>query len=165
MKKLLVSAVVLGVVALLAFFWFRVAAPERPRSAASIPAAVMTAFQTAYPNARAVKWTREHGQFEAEFNDGATEKKTWLMFTNAGAVTETEVEIDPAELPAPISARLSTYYKGYDVTEAAIIKPDSGGTIYEAEITQGTNQRDVYLLADGTEVKNTETKKADATGL
>ena len=165
MKKLLVSAVVLGVVALLVFFWFRVAAPVRPRSAASIPDAVMTAFQRAYPNARALRWTREHGQFEAEFNDGATEKKTWLMFTAAGAVTETEVEIDVAQLPAPIGARLSSYYKGYQVTEAAIIKPDSSGTIYEAEITQGTNQRDVYLLADGTEVKNTETKKADASGL
>ncbi|TGE14610.1 PepSY-like domain-containing protein [Hymenobacter elongatus] len=167
MKKLLVSTVVLGVVALLVFFWFRVAAPVRPRSAASIPDAVMMAFEQTYPNARAVRWTRESGQFEAEFNDGATEKKTWLMFTAAGAVTETEVEIDPAQLPAPIGTRLNTYYKGYAVTEAAIIKPDSGGTIYEAEITQGTTKRDVdvYLRADGTEVSNTETKKADGSGL
>ncbi len=103
----------------------------------------MTAFQRAYPNARAVQWTWENGQFEAEFRDGSSEQKTWLMFTSAGEITETEVEIEPARVPAPVKSHLGTKYNGYRVTQAAVIRPNIGGLIYEAEMKQGTTLHEV----------------------
>lgn len=164
MKKLLITVAVLGAVALLFFAWFRTKAPVQPRAVASIPVAVAEALRRAYPNARVVHWTRENGQFEAEFNDGVTEKKTWLMLTSAGDITEREVEIEQGQLPVPIGTHIRTCYKGYDVTQATVIQPNSGSIIYEAELTQGTRQRDVYMQADGTEVKIPKPRKRPAQG-
>ncbi|WP_210517050.1 PepSY-like domain-containing protein [Hymenobacter terricola] len=120
--------------------------------AAQVPAAVTTAFQTAFPAVKTVKWEKEGADYEAGFALGKAEMSA--VITAAGVLRETEAEIPVAQLPAPVRKTLATRYSAYKITEAAkIVTVATGAISYEAEVSQGGKQHDVLFNADGREVK------------
>ncbi|RYE04846.1 MAG: hypothetical protein EOP33_08370 [Rickettsiaceae bacterium] len=75
------------------------------------------------------------------------------LLSPAGALLETETDMAPSHLPAPVRATLARAYPGYKVTEAATIVAASGATTYEAEVSKHGKRRDVVFHADGTPAK------------
>lgn len=151
MKRVLNAATVLAIVGLGAWLWGREAGWVTTLDNAAVQAAVTHALQRAYPNAAAVIWTKEGAAYEAEFADGQTRWKTWLMLTPAGQITETEREIPQGQLPNGVRQHLTAQYADYQVSEAAIIVRGHD-TLYEAELARTGRAHDVYMRADGTEV-------------
>ena len=86
-----------------------------------VPAAVRDAFRHAYPNARVTKYTseRENGRtvYEVESVDGTVHRD--LLIGADGAILETETQVTPAQLPAPV--RTAAQANGARIDKAEIV--------------------------------------------
>lgn len=119
--------------------------------AAQVPSVAVAAFTKAYPGAKEVKWEKEGNRYEAGFEQGKTEMS--VLLSAAGELEETETEMAPSALPAPIRAALAANYKGVKVSEAAkIVAVKTGEVTYETEVREKGKSRDVLFTADGREV-------------
>lgn len=118
---------------------------------ARVPAAVVAGFRAAFPTVTAPKWEKEGKHYEAGFTlRGATIS---ALLSPTGTLLETETGLPPAQLPAPVRARLASTYRAYTVSEAATIRYADGRTVYEAELTRHSQHQDVLFTADGHLVK------------
>jgi len=98
----------------------------------AVPAAVKTAFQQKYPNAKETKWEKENSNFEAEFEINETDFS--VLIDASGNILETEIEIDNNALPSNVRDYVSKNYSGQKIKEAAKITDAKGIVTYEAEI-------------------------------
>ena len=111
------------------------------------PPAVSSSFASQFKNVTDVDWEKEkNGDWEAEFEQNGSEMSA--NFNAAGALLETETEIQFDALPAPVQAAL----KGKKVKETAKIVRADGTVVYEAEV----KKKDLLFDAGG---KLLETKK------
>lgn len=99
---------------------------------ADVPPVVKQAFEKKFAGVKEVKWEKEDGKFEVNFEQNKQEMSA--VFTSTGALEETEVEIKSNELPSSVTTYISKYYKGSKVTEAAKITKANGDVNYEAEV-------------------------------
>jgi len=97
-----------------------------------VPAPVKTAFQKNFPQAKAEKWEKEGGNFEAEFELNKSEQS--VLFDAQGNLLETEVEIELNKLPKGVLEYVKANYKGQHVKEAEKIADAKGTVTYEVEI-------------------------------
>jgi hypothetical protein len=97
-----------------------------------IPADVKSSFAKHFANAKATKWEKENGNYEAEFDLNKTEQSA--LFDAKGALLETEVEIELSQLPAGVLEYVKAHYANQSVKEAAKITDVKGSVTYEAEI-------------------------------
>ena len=102
----------------------------------NVPAAVKSAFQKQYPDAKEVKWEMENGNYEAEFEQ--TETDYSVLLDASGNIIETEIEISVDALPANAKEYVSQNHAGQKIKEAAKITDAKGTVTYEAEI-KGTD--------------------------
>ncbi len=121
------------------------AADAQPIKASKVPEAVKTAFAKKYPG-QLVKWEKENGQFEAGFKQNG--KNSSALFTADGTMTESEMAIKVAELPAPVLTYVKAHYKA-GIKEGAIITKADGTVNYEAEV----NRKDVIFDEKGNFIK------------
>ena len=115
------------------------------------PAPVQKAFDQKFPHATSVKWGKEGAkEWEAEFtfNGG----KLSANFTNEGAWVETEQVIAASAFPKAVSDAIKTKYPGYTIAEADKTETAKNGTIYEADIKNGKDKKEVAFKEDGTPV-------------
>lgn len=98
----------------------------------SVPPAVKAAFQKAFPNAKEIKWEKENNSWEANFEWNEADYS--VLLDESGNIIETEVEIEPHQLPQNVSLYLTQHYKGQKIKEAAKITDAKGVVSYEAEI-------------------------------
>ncbi|MFD0940842.1 hypothetical protein [Pedobacter boryungensis] len=134
MKKILIVMVMLGFLASASY--------AQKLNASKVPAAVKTAFAKAHASTK-VNWSKEEVNYEAEFTLNG--KETSEVYTAAGVLTETEVEIKVSEFPDAVKMKL----KGMKVTEAAKITKADGSIVYEAEV----KGKDLLFDAKGNSVK------------
>ena len=99
---------------------------------ADVPSEVKQAFQNKFTQVKEVKWEKEDGKFEVNFEQGDHEMSA--VFTPSGMLEETEMEIKVNELPSVITTYISSNYKGAKVKEAAKITKANGEVNYEAEV-------------------------------
>ena len=97
-----------------------------------VPSVVQTSFQKQFPDAKNVKWEKEHGNFEAGFKSNGVE--TSVVINPSGTLIETEKEIKISELPASATAYIAKTYPKQKIKEAAKITNAKGEVTYEAEI-------------------------------
>ena len=136
---------------LVAAVLFTGSAHAQKLAGSQVPPAPVAAFKKAYPAAERVKWEKENGQYEVNFNLGESEMSA--LFTPKGELLETETEMRPSQLPVPVRQVLATRYKAAKVTEAAkIVTHKTKAVTYEAEVTEGGKKHDLILTADGQEV-------------
>jgi len=107
---------------------------------ADVPAAVKSAFEKAYPNATDVDWKKEDSGYEVEFELGSENEQS-IVFDANGKWLEKEIEINKADLPAPVLAAL----KGKRIKEASKITKADGAVLYEAEV----KRKDLLFDANG----------------
>jgi autotransporter translocation and assembly factor TamB len=107
------------------------------------PAAAKAAFQKAYPTATRVKWGKEDADYEVNFT--LASKEMSAVYDAAGALKETEEDIQLSELPAGITGYIKQHYQGAAIKEAARITKAGGEVNYEAEV----NKTDVLFDKHG----------------
>lgn len=99
--------------------------------ASKVPVPVKESFSQHFPGATA-KWEKEDEKFEAGFK--FQDHSMSALFDANGTMTESEIEIKVAELPANVLAYLKANHNGTTINEAAKITKANGEMIYEAEI-------------------------------
>lgn len=97
-----------------------------------VPASAKTTLKSNYPAATGLKWEKENGNFEVEFEVGETGYS--VVFDNAGNILETEIEINSDALPVKAIEYVLKNYAAQKIKEAAKITDAKGTVTYEAEI-------------------------------
>ena len=98
----------------------------------AVPAAVKSAFAKKYPGINKVKWEKEKGNYEANFEQQG--KEASAVFSATGNFEESEIGISATELPAAVREYVNTHYKGATIKEAAKITKANGEVLYEANV-------------------------------
>jgi hypothetical protein len=97
-----------------------------------VPAAVKGAFAKSHGGAKADKWEKENGNFEAGYKING--KEFSVLMDAQGAVIETEEEIAVTELPRAVIDYVKEMHKGAKIKEASKITDAQGMLKYEADI-------------------------------
>jgi hypothetical protein len=122
MKKLLVLPVLL----------LTTVAFAQKISDSKVPEAVKAAFSKNFSGMNEVKWEKEKGNYEANFNKDKT--KMSALFDKEGKLLETETGIPVTKLPKAVLTYLGQQYDGKQIKEAARIKKEDGTLNYEADV-------------------------------
>jgi hypothetical protein len=115
-----------------------------------LPAPVTAAFKQAYPKAtiRGTAKETEGGKTVYEVESVESGKARDLMYAADGAVLEIEEELNPADLPAPVTASLKKLYPKATITVAERLT--KGAAVqFELQI-KGAAKKSVSFLPDGT---------------
>lgn len=113
------------------------------------PAAVLKAFEQAFPKASDVSWGKENdAEYEAEFKLNDTEMSA--NFSPDGTWLETESSLAPSALPSPVSATIKTQYPEWKIAGAERVDRKDQPTVYEVIIRSGMKKKELLLQGDGT---------------
>lgn len=113
-----------------------------------VPAAVKSALQGKYPQAKAASWEKEDGNYEANWGGKSGEDNS-VQFSPAGEFIEIVKAIPVSQLPAPVLAYVKEHYKGAKITEAGKVTDAHGKISFEAEV----NKKDIVFDEKGAFVK------------
>ncbi len=114
---------------------------------AEVPQAVSDKFRSLFKNSKPEKWTKEKGNYEAQFMVGGSE--TSVVIDPAGNHLETETGIPVGALPKAILEACEKKFPGKKIKEASKIVDDKGAVKYEAQI----DGKDHYFDESGVQVK------------
>ena len=117
---------------------FSAAAQEKKITAKQVPAAVIAAFKTSYPNAtiRGYAQEKENGKvfYEIESREGTTQRD--ILYNSDGTVAEIEESIAPTDLPAAAQEAIHKKYPKAVISLAE--KTTAGDKVgYEVAARQG----------------------------
>jgi hypothetical protein len=142
-------------------------AAEAADPAAKLPAPILAAFRTSYPNAtvkHAAKET-EDGKivWEVESIDNGLARD--LVYNPDGTVVEVEEQIQPASLPPAVSAALKATYPKATIAKAE--KLTKGKTLTYEMALKGAAVRSIEITPEGkivpaAQAKNEKDEKEDA---
>lgn len=99
---------------------------------ADVPAAVTAKFKSLHADVTGVKWEKEDGNYEANYNKGKTEMS--VTFDATGKLLETEESIATSALPKIATDYITKNLPGKSIKEASKITNGEGKTMYEAEV-------------------------------
>ncbi|HQS04056.1 MAG TPA: hypothetical protein PLT16_00285 [Daejeonella sp.] len=94
-----------------------------------------------------MKWEKEDGKFEAGFKQNGNTMSA--LFEANGTMTESEMDIKVADLPAAVLSYVKDHYQGKSIKEGAKITKADGTVNYEAEV----DGKDVIFDAAGNFLK------------
>ena len=121
-------------------------AEEHTLAESRVPAPAREAFHRAYPHATARKWTSEveNGRtiYEVESVDGTVRRD--INIGADGTILETETQVAPAQLPAPVRSAAEANGAHIDLAEVVVVGRD---TTYEMRIRG--RQVELKLLPNG----------------
>lgn len=128
---------------------------ERKLKKKQVPAAVLAAFQSAYPNATVRGYGRETENGKVYYEVESVENKTTrdVLFNPDGTVAEIEEGIAVGDLPAEATEALHAKYPRAVITSAEkITRGDI--TEYEAHAKLGKRRVSMEFDANGKPLKN-----------
>lgn len=114
------------------FFAFTISATAQKVDQKNVPSAVTTALKTTCHVSQPVHWTKEDGNFEAEFVKNGIE--TSYVLDPQGKLLETENEIAVSALPQPVKDACAKDFPSRKIKEAAKITDSAGHVKYEAHV-------------------------------
>lgn len=134
-----------------------------------VPPATRTSFETKYPNASNVKWTRyqpaadratmtaddwnyslDTNDYEVMFNWDGADYYAW--YDDGNWIRASSPVKDHSKLPANINALIRKNYAGYEITEVDK-EHDKDRTTYEVELKKGEDKVKVHFDENGKEIK------------
>jgi hypothetical protein len=127
-----------------------------------LPAAVLTAFKQAYPNAKIKEASKEeeNGQtvYEVESKDGKQARD--LVYTADGKVLEVEEAMNFSQLPDAVQKAIQSHYPEAKVEKAEKVSKDA---IVQFEVKLENDEEDVVMILDpsGKVVKSEVSKEED----
>jgi len=126
------------------------AAEKNEKAEVKAPAAVVTAFQAAYPRAKildvSIETVNGKDYYEIESQDGATRRD--LLYTADGAVYQTEELMGVADLPLKVTESVLSKYPAAKMQKAEKITR-AGVTEYEVLAEVGEDNLEILVSADG----------------
>ncbi len=130
------------------------AAQEKKITAKDVPAAVISAFKTAYPNAtiRGYAREKENGKvfYEIESREGTTTRD--VLYNPEGTVAEIEESIAATDLPVEVQQALKEKFPKAVVTKAE--KTTAGDKVsYEIVARQGKKRLTIEIDSSGKVLK------------
>jgi hypothetical protein len=114
-------------------------------AADKVPSVVVNAVKAKFPNATDIDWKKIQTGYEAEFDIGKIDYASQIA--PSGVVIMHKQDIPPVELPAGISALISSRYSDYKVDE--VEKIQKGDNVYYQVELDGKNQKDINLVFSG----------------
>ncbi|MHA4808926.1 PepSY-like domain-containing protein [Flavitalea flava] len=121
----------------------------------SIPETVKSKFKALYPNTKAEYWTKEEGNYVAEFDQ---QKKEMIIYiTPDGKALKTETRIHPSGLPKEAKDYIVMHYPGKKITDAVTSTDLNGNRIYEAEV----NEFDLIFDVKGKFIKSVKERPVE----
>jgi len=121
----------------------------------SIPEAVKSKFKTLYPASKVEYWTKEDGNYVAEFDH---QKKEMILFISPGGkAIKTETRIHPSGIPKDARAYIAAHYPGKKITDAVTSTDLHGNRIYEAEV----DELDLIFDATGKFIKSVKERSVE----
>lgn len=138
------------IAAAVSLFSLSAAAQEKKITAKQVPAAVITAFKTSYPNAtiRGYAQEKENGKvfYEIESREGTTQRD--VLYNADGTVAEIEESIPATDLPAAAQEGIHKKYPKAVISLAE--KTTAGDKVgYEVAARQGKRRITMEFDADG----------------
>lgn len=100
---------------------------------ADVPAVVKSALVKKYPEAKAVSWEKEKGNYEANWGGKSGEDNS-VMFTPSGNFIEIVKAIPVSKLPQSVAPYVKAHYNNATIKEAGLVTDANGQVTYEAEI-------------------------------
>jgi hypothetical protein len=148
MKKLFLIIITIPVFAVTLF------AQEKLNELA-IPKTVKSKFEALYPNTKAEFWTKEDGNYVAEFDH---QKKEMIIFIAPdGKALKIETRVHPSGIPKDAKAYIAMHYPGKKITDAVTTTDLNGNRIYEAEV----DELDLIFDAKGKFIKSVKERPVE----
>lgn len=116
----------------------------------NVPTLVQSALQKQFPDAKNVKWEKEHGNYEAGFQSKGI--KYSVLVNSSGTLLETEIPVAINSFPAQSKAFILKKYPNQKIKETSKITDSKGVVTYEAEV----NGKDVIFDTKGNFLKETK---------
>ena len=101
-------------------------------SASKVPEPAQTSFTKKFVGVKDVRWEKEDGNFEANFNEGGTKKSA--VFNSKGEWMETESAIELKKMPPGIAEYIDKNYKGAKIKGTFRIEKATGTGVFEVEV-------------------------------
>ena len=119
--------------------------------AATLPPAVETAFETAYPGATISSTSPERDGNRAAFRVDGTQngKRRSVLYDASGGVIEVGEQVDEKELPQPVAAAMHSHPRAIYVSG---VKVTRGGSVEYRLTVRGTRKTAMVAKPDGTVV-------------
>lgn len=111
-----------------------------------VPSVVLNAFQQKFPKATDIEWEKKGDLYEVEFEVQFKDHK--MLIDSTGKIVKHKAEINNADLPAPVKATLQKGFSKYKLDDAKRIETE-GVVIYKVEVENASEERKIYLDADG----------------
>ncbi len=148
---LLPTVLVLGLAALL---WAQEQPKEQQINRKGVPAAVLAAFENAYPNAKIKGYSKEtdNGQlvYEIESVEGTTTRD--VTYTADATLVSIEETLDTSDLPPGVKAALDKKFPGGKIRKAE--KVTKGAVVaYEFKVKHNGRSTEIAFDAEGNELK------------
>ncbi len=124
-----------------------------------VPGAVKTKFASMHPAVKNVKWEKEDGKYEAEFESNKIEASE--LFVANGTHVQTEVEIPVSSLPKGITEYVIKNLSEKKIHEATKITGANGTITYEAEIGDADHLFDAEGNFIKSELEDNDTEDED----
>ena len=131
---------------LFALIAITVSADAQKVLASQIPDVVKASFAKQYPGVTAT-WEKEGDKYEAGFKKN--KQLSSALFEANGVMTESEIIIKTADLPANVLTYVKQHYKGKTIKEGSKITKADGTINFEAEVSG----KDIIFDAKGNFLK------------
>ena len=122
---------------------------DKDMKSSEVPAAVKTAFQTAYPGATDVEWELEGTDYEVEWEMNGEEYEATYSATGMLKNTDAGINLTIDELPLPVQQAVNTSFPGYvmdDVQQVTV----NGQQQFEVEMnSRDGNRKKATFTATG----------------
>lgn len=124
---------------------------QAPAGSASLPPAVKSAFDKAYPGATISTTSQERDNTRTLFRVDALHqgKRRSVLYDAGGAVIEVAGQVEEKELPPPVAAAMHSHPRAIFVSA---IKVTRGGSVEYRLTVRGTRKTAMVAKPDGTVV-------------
>jgi hypothetical protein len=122
---------------------------QAPSSGTSLPAAVKSAFDKAYPGATISAVTQERDTNRTLFRVDSLHqsKKRIVLYEATGAVIEVAEQVEEKELPQPVAAAMHSHPRAIYVSGMKVTR---GGSVEYRLTVRGTRKTAMVAKPDGT---------------
>ena len=119
--------------------------------AATLPPAVKTAFEKAYPGTTIASATQERAGSRTAFRVEGTQngKRRSVLYDGSGGVIEVAEQVDEKELPQPVAAAMHSHPRAIYVSGLKVTR--GGGVEYRLTV-RGSRKTAMVAKPDGTVV-------------
>lgn len=124
---------------------------QAPSSGASLPPAVKSAFDKAYPGATISSVTQERDSNRTLFRvDGLHQgRKRIVLYDPSGAAIEVAEQVEERDLPKPVAAAMHSHPRAIYVSGMKVTR---GGSVEYRLMVRGTRKTAMVAKPDGTVV-------------